>query len=71
MTEEDKGKASSSVKDARLTQTYSFLPASWAGDTHQETNFLPIGDREVKERQLLVRRIDSLETVQVLVAKYL
>ena len=71
MTEEDKGKASSSVKDARLTQTYSFLPASWVGDTHQETNFLPIGDREVKERQLLVHRIDSLETVQVLVAKYL
>ena len=36
------------VKDASLTQTYSFLPASWAGDTHEETDFLPIGDREVK-----------------------
>ena len=33
-----------SVKDARPTQTYSFLPASWAGDTHEETDFLPIGD---------------------------
>ena len=48
MVEEDKGKASSSVKDASLTQAYSFLPASWAGDTHKETDFLPIGDREEK-----------------------
>ena len=37
------------VKDARLLQTYSFLPASWVGDTHEETDFLPIGDREEKE----------------------
>ena len=37
------------VKDASLSQTYSFLPASWAGDTHEETDFLPIGDREAKE----------------------
>ena len=44
VAEEDKEKASSSVKDARLTQTYSFLPASWAGDTHEETDILPIGD---------------------------
>ena len=44
MAEEDKEKASSSVKDARSIQTYSFLPASWAGDTHKETNFLPIGN---------------------------
>ena len=58
------------VKDARLTQMYSFLPASWVGDTHEETDFLPIGDREVKEGRLLVRHSDSLETVQVLVAKY-
>ena len=48
VTEEDKRKASSSVKDASLTQTYSFLPASWAGDTHEETDFLPISDREAK-----------------------
>ena len=48
MAEEDKGKASSSVRDARPTQTYSFLPASWAGDTHEETDFLPIGDQEEK-----------------------
>ena len=34
------------VKDASLTQTYSFLPASWAGDTHEETDVLPISDRE-------------------------
>ena len=34
------------VKDARLTQMYSFLPASWVGDTHEETDFLPIGDQE-------------------------
>ena len=37
------------VKDARLTRMYSFLPASWAGDTHEETDFLPIGNREEKE----------------------
>ena len=36
------------VKDARPTQTYSFLPASWVGDTHKETDFLPIGDQEEK-----------------------
>ena len=49
---------------------YSFLPASWAGDTHEETDFLPIGDREEKER-CLNRRSDSLEAKQVLMAKYL
>ena len=59
-----------SVKDASLTQTYSFLPASWAGDTHEETNFLPIGDREEKER-CLNRCTDSLEVMQVLMVKYL
>ena len=37
-----------SVRDASLTQMYSFLPASWAGDTHEETDILPIGDREEK-----------------------
>ena len=58
------------VKDASLTQTYSFLPASWAGDTHEETDFLPIGDREEKE-QYLNRRTDSLEAMQVLMAEYL
>ena len=31
------------VKDAR-TWTYTFLPASWVGDTHVETDILPIGD---------------------------
>ena len=56
------------VKDASLTQTYSFLPASWAGDTHEETDFLPIGDREAKG--CLNRRTDSLVTVLVLMAKY-
>ena len=60
MVEEDKGKASSSVKDARLTQTYSFLPASWTGDTHEETDFLPIGDREEKNIGLLSHRTDNL-----------
>ena len=30
------------VKDASLTQTYSFLPTFWAGDTHEETDFLPM-----------------------------
>ena len=50
VAEEDKEKASSSVKDARLTQMYSFLPASWAGDTHEETDFLPIGNQEEKEK---------------------
>ena len=70
MAEEDKGKASSSVKDASLTQMYSFLPASWVGDTHEETDFLPIGNREEKER-CLNRCTDSLEAMQVLMAKYL
>ena len=34
------------VRDASPTQTYSFLPASWAGDTHEETNILSISDQE-------------------------
>ena len=71
VTEEDKEKASSSVKDARPTQMYSFLPASWVGDAHGETNFLPIGNREEKGKQLLNHRTDSLGMMQVLVAKYL
>ena len=50
---------------------YSFLPASWAGDTHEETNILPIGDQEEKEKWLLNRPTDSLGTMQVLMAKYL
>ena len=44
-----KKKGTEPVKDARLTQMYSFLPASWAGDAHKETDFLPIGNREEKE----------------------
>ena len=52
VVEEDKGKASSSVKDASLTRTYSFLPASWVGDTHKETDFLPIGDQEEKRNDV-------------------
>ena len=36
------------VRNARSTQTYSFLPASWTGNTHEETDFLPISDREEK-----------------------
>ena len=51
------------VKDASLTLTYSFLPASWVGDTHEETNFLPISNREEKEEQCLNRRTDSLEAM--------
>ena len=50
---------------------YSFLPASWAGDTHEETDVLPIGDQEEKGKGLLNRRTDSLGTMQVLRAKYL
>ena len=38
---------------------YSFLPASWAGNTHEETDFLPIGDREEKGKRLLDRCTDS------------
>ena len=34
------------VRDASPTQTYSFLPASWVGDTHKETDVLSIGDPE-------------------------
>ena len=59
------------VKDASLSRTYSFLPASWVGDTHEETDFLPIGDREEKEEQCLNHRIDSLAVMRVLMAKYL
>ena len=69
VAEEDKEKASSSVKDARPTQTYSFLPASWMGDTHEETDFLPIGDREEKGMRLLDRRTDNPETRRVLLGR--
>ena len=41
------------------------------GDTHEETDFLPISDREEKEERLLNHRTDSLETAQVLETKYL
>ena len=50
---------------------YSFLLASWAGDTHEETDILPIGDQEEKGKRLLNCHTDSLGTMQVLVAKYL
>ena len=40
------------VKDASLSRWYLFLPASWAGDTHEETDVLPIGDREVKRERV-------------------
>ena len=48
VAEEDKGKASSSVKDARSSLMYSFLPAFWMGNAHEETDFLPIGNQEDK-----------------------
>ena len=64
------GQGVSGVKDARSTQMYSFLPASWTGDAHEETDFLPIGDREEKDMRLLNRRTDNLETRRILVAKY-
>ena len=60
-----------SVKDASLTRVYSFLPASWAGDTHEETNILPIGNQEEKGKRFLNHRTDSLEMMQVLGAKHL
>ena len=59
------------VRDASPTQTYSYLPASWAGDTHKETNILPIGNREEKGKRFLNHHTDSLETMQVLGAKHL
>ena len=71
MTEEDKGKASSFVKDASSTQTYSYLPASWVGDTHEETDILPIGNQEEKGERFLDYHTGSLGTMQVLMAKYL
>ena len=58
------------VKDASWSRTYSFLPASWAGDAHEETDFLPIGDREEKEGRCLNRRSGGLAAMQVLMAKY-
>ena len=65
------GNLSASVRDASLTQTYSFLPTFWVGDTHEETDFLPIGDREEQEERCLNRRTDSLETMRVLYSKVL
>ena len=59
------------VRDASPTQMYSFLPASWVGDIHEETDVLPIGDQEEKGKRLLNHCTDSLGTMQVLVAKYL
>ena len=56
------------VKDASLTQTYSFLPASWVGDTHEETDFLPIGDREAKEC-LNRRSVDDTSTYGKVLSK--
>ena len=50
---------------------YSFLPASWVGDTHEETDVLPIGNQEERNGQCLNCRSDNLEIVQVLMAKYL
>ena len=41
------------------------------GDTHEETDFLPLGDREEQEEQLLNCHTDSLETVLVLYDKEL
>ena len=38
------GNLPEAVRDASPTQTYSFLPASWADDTHEETDVLPIGN---------------------------
>ena len=66
-----KAKHSVLVRDARPTQTYSFLPAFWTGDTHEETDFLPIGDREEKDVRLLNCCTDNLGTRRVLSAKYL
>ena len=40
------------VKDARPTQMYSVLPASWVGNTHEETDFLPISNREEKRSDI-------------------
>ena len=59
------------VKDASSDMTHSFLPASWAGNTHEETNVLPIGNREEEEKCFLNRHTDSLETRQVLYDKVL
>ena len=60
-----------SVKDASFNTMYSFLPASWAGDTHEETDVLPISDREEKGKYLLNCHTDSLEAGQVLYGKVL
>ena len=40
------------------------------GDTHEETDILPIGDQEEKDGQHLNRRTDSLGVVQVPMARY-
>ena len=59
------------VKDARSTQMYSSLPASWTGDAHEETDFLPISDREGKDTWLLDCRTDELGTRRILYDKVL
>ena len=38
------------VMDASSIRMYSFLPASWVGDTHEETDILPISEREEGRR---------------------
>ena len=59
------------VRNARPTQTYFLLPASWMGDTHEETDFLPIGDQEEKDVRLLNHHTDKIGTGRVLMTKYL
>ena len=53
MAEEDEEKASSFVKDTRTTRMCTFLPASWVGNTHKETNVLPIGDQVEMEQMTI------------------
>ena len=60
-----------SVKDASSDTMYSFLPASWVGDTHEETDVLPIGNREERWKCPLNRRTDSPGVRQVPYGKVL
>ena len=59
-----------SVRDASPTQMYFFLPASWVGNTHKETDVLPIGDQEEYEQQVSCH-YRQLKTRQALIGEEL
>ena len=59
------------VKDASSTRVYSFLPASRVGDTHEETDVLPISDQEETRWTTTRPSCWQPRTMQVLMSKNL